>query len=64
MSASIGIPLHASPLRAQAERGIALLAVLMALTLLLLLALPFSVSMGRGADGKKASVSGRTSFNR
>ena len=59
MSASNGIPLHASPLRAQAERGIALLAVLMALTLLLLLALPFSVSMGRGADVAARSIEGR-----
>ena len=33
----------------QQERGIALLAVLMALTLLLLLALPFSVSMKTGS---------------
>ena len=32
------------------ERGIALIAVLMAMTLLLLLALPFAVSMSRGAD--------------
>jgi hypothetical protein len=40
----------------QRERGIALLAVLMALTLLLLLALPFSVSMSRGADVSARSV--------
>ncbi len=42
-----------------AERGIALLAVLMALTLLLLLALPFSVSMSRGADVAARSVEAR-----
>ena len=42
--------------RRLAERGIALLAVLMALTLLLLLALPFAVSMSRGADVAARSI--------
>lgn len=41
------------------ERGIALLAVLMALTLLLLLALPFAVSMSRGADVAARAVEAR-----
>ncbi|MGE3171081.1 MAG: hypothetical protein AB7O97_00555 [Planctomycetota bacterium] len=41
------------------ERGIALLSVLMALTLLLLLALPFSVSMSRGADAAARTVEAR-----
>ncbi|MEQ1632987.1 MAG: hypothetical protein ABL997_11490, partial [Planctomycetota bacterium] len=42
--------------RCAPERGVALLAVLMALTLLLLLALPFAVSMSRGADAAVRSV--------
>jgi hypothetical protein len=41
---------------ASGERGIALIAVLIAMTLLLLLALPFSVSMGRGADAAVHAV--------
>lgn len=40
-------------------RGIALLAVLVALTLLLLLALPFSVSMSRGADAAQRAIEER-----
>ena len=41
------------------ESGIALLAVLMALTLLLLLALPFAVSMSRGADVAARAIEAR-----
>ena len=39
-----------------AERGLALLAVLFALTLLMLLALPFAVSMSVGADAAMRDV--------
>ncbi len=45
--------------RGMPQQGIALLAVLMALTLLLLLALPFSVSMSRGADAAARAVEQR-----
>ncbi|MEO6594502.1 MAG: hypothetical protein ABIP94_07100, partial [Planctomycetota bacterium] len=44
------------PPNAASERGVALLAVLFALTLLALLALPFSVSMRVGADAAKRAV--------
>ena len=40
----------------RAERGVALLAVLLALTLLMLLALPFAVSMGAGATQAQHDV--------
>lgn len=42
--------------RATGERGIALLAVLFALTLLMLLALPFAISMSVGADAAMRDV--------
>jgi hypothetical protein len=45
-----------APIRETASRGVALLAVLFALVLLSLLALPFAVSMGVGADAAKRGV--------
>jgi hypothetical protein len=48
---------HSSALSsAAAERGLALLAVLFALTLLMLLALPFAISMSVGADAAMRDV--------
>ncbi|MCR9246755.1 MAG: hypothetical protein NXI31_17105 [bacterium] len=52
-----GTPAVTTPaVNASAECGVALLAVLFALTLLMLLALPFSVSMSAGADAAAREV--------